>query len=66
MQLEFIQSKDLGFTKDQVLIVDDVYTLSNKATAFKEEVEQTWPSGKCYIEQLFTKHHLSEVNTSFF
>ena len=39
MQLKFIQSKDVGFTKDQVLIVDDVYTLGEKATAFKEEVE---------------------------
>jgi len=37
----FIQSKDLGVSpKDQVLIVDDVYIMSNKPTAFKEEVEQ--------------------------
>ena len=37
-QLQYIQNKDLGFSKEQVLIVDDVYTLGNKRASFKEEV----------------------------
>ncbi|WP_025665220.1 ABC transporter permease [Aquimarina megaterium] len=39
-QLQFIQNKDLGFTKDQVLIIDDVYAAENKIASFKEEVQQ--------------------------
>ncbi|CAM3458744.1 ABC transporter permease [Zobellia roscoffensis] len=39
-QLKFIQGKDLGFSKDQVLIVNDVYVAGSKATSFKEEVKQ--------------------------
>ncbi|GAA3514270.1 ABC transporter permease [Aquimarina addita] len=39
-QLKFIQNKDLGFMKDQVLIVDDVYTIGNKRQAFKEQIQQ--------------------------
>ncbi|MCP4974900.1 MAG: FtsX-like permease family protein [Maribacter sp.] len=38
-QLDYIQNKDLGFSKDQVLIVNDVFSLDNKATSFKEEVK---------------------------
>lgn len=37
-QLDFIQSKDLGFSKDQVLIVNDVYGAGDKANALKQEV----------------------------
>jgi len=39
-QLDYIQNKDLGFSKDQVLIVNDVFSLDNKATSFKEEVKK--------------------------
>lgn len=37
-QLDFIQGKDLGFSKDQVLIVNDVYGARDKADVFKQEV----------------------------
>ncbi|UOY09043.1 ABC transporter permease [Muricauda sp. SCSIO 64092] len=37
-QLNFIQNKDLGFSKDQVLIVNDVYMIGDQSTSFKEEV----------------------------
>ncbi|WP_396591277.1 ABC transporter permease [Allomuricauda sp. R78024] len=37
-QLDFIQSKDLGFSKDQVLIIEDAYAAGDNAQAFKEEV----------------------------
>lgn len=39
-QLNYIQNKDLGFSKDQVLVVNDVFTLDSKATSFKEEVKK--------------------------
>jgi putative ABC transport system permease protein len=39
-QLNFIQTKDLGFKKDQVLIIDGAYSLQNNAEAFKHEVMQ--------------------------
>jgi putative ABC transport system permease protein len=37
-QLNFIQSKKLGFNKDQVLMVDDANELRSGAVAFKNEV----------------------------
>ncbi|MEL6918181.1 MAG: ABC transporter permease, partial [Bacteroidota bacterium] len=39
-QLNFIQSKDLGFSKDQVLIVNDVFGLGDQGSSFKEEVKK--------------------------
>lgn len=39
-QLKFIQNKDLGFSKDQVLVIEDVYAAGNKITSFKEQVKQ--------------------------
>ncbi len=39
-QLKFIQNKDLGFSRDQVLIIEDVYSIGDKALSFKEEVEK--------------------------
>ena len=39
-QLNFIQNTKLGFNKDQVLIVNDVYALDKNLNAFKNEVLQ--------------------------
>jgi putative ABC transport system permease protein len=39
-QLKYIQSKDLGFKKDQVLIVNDAYTLGDNVNAFKNKILQ--------------------------
>lgn len=39
-QLDFIQSKNLGFSKNQVLIIEDAFALGDKAPSFKEEVKQ--------------------------
>ena len=39
-QLKYIQNKELGFSKDQVLVVNDVYTAGPKANSFKEQVKQ--------------------------
>ncbi|MBO0321073.1 ABC transporter permease [Muricauda sp. CAU 1633] len=37
-QLQFIQSKDLGFTKDQILLVDDVFAVGDQTQSFKDEI----------------------------
>ena len=37
-QLNYIQTKNLGFNKDQVLVIDGAYALGNNAQAFKNEV----------------------------
>jgi putative ABC transport system permease protein len=39
-QLNFIQTKNLGFNKDQVLIINDAYALDQKTQAFKNEMLQ--------------------------
>jgi putative ABC transport system permease protein len=37
-QLNYMQNKDLGFSKDQVLLISDTFSLGSKAEAFKEEI----------------------------
>ena len=37
-QLNYIQTKKLGFNKDQVIMIDDVYALGDKRVAFKDEI----------------------------
>lgn len=37
-QLNYIQTKKLGFNKDQMLIVNDAYALNSQVKAFKEQV----------------------------
>ncbi len=39
-QLKFIQNKDIGYAKDQVLIINDVYAIKNKIESFKEEIQK--------------------------
>lgn len=39
-QLRFMQNKDLGYTKDQVLLVNNMNRLNEQADSFKEEVLQ--------------------------
>jgi putative ABC transport system permease protein len=39
-QLSYIQNKNLGFNKDQVIMVDDSYALGDKRQTFKNEVKQ--------------------------
>ena len=37
-QINFIQQKNLGYNKDQILVINDAYALDKKAITFKEEV----------------------------
>ncbi len=39
-QLKYIQNKDLGYNRDHILIVKNVWTLGNSANTFKQEVKQ--------------------------
>jgi putative ABC transport system permease protein len=39
-QLNYIQTKKLGFNKDQVIIVDDVYALGENRVSFKDQIKQ--------------------------
>lgn len=39
-QLQYIQNKNLGFNKDQIIMIDDLYALGNQRLAFKEAVMQ--------------------------
>ncbi|EMR02752.1 ABC transporter permease [Cesiribacter andamanensis] len=39
-QLAYIQTKNLGFDKEQVLVVENTWVLENRAAAFKNEVLQ--------------------------
>ncbi|AHM62857.1 hypothetical protein D770_23060 [Flammeovirgaceae bacterium 311] len=39
-QLSYMQNKNLGFNKEQVLIVENTWVLENRAAAFKNEVLQ--------------------------
>ena len=39
-QLKFIQSKDLGYNRNQVLIIKNTYPLGNNAKVFKDEILQ--------------------------
>jgi putative ABC transport system permease protein len=37
-QLNFMQNKKLGYDKDQVLVINDAYTLGNNLNAFKQQL----------------------------
>ncbi|MFD2100101.1 ABC transporter permease [Flagellimonas iocasae] len=39
-QLDYINNKDLGYSKDQILLIDDVYTAGTRMETFKQEVKQ--------------------------
>ena len=38
MQLNYIQNKNLGFNKDQVIVVDDAYALGDGRVSYKNEI----------------------------
>ena len=39
-QLKYIQGKDLGFTKDQIVLINDTYAAGSQVQVFKQEVAQ--------------------------
>lgn len=40
-QLNYIQKKELGFNKNQVIMVEDIYALGEQAQSFKDEIVQS-------------------------
>ncbi len=39
-QLKYIQNKELGYSKDHVLVIEDVYAAGNQVQTFKQKVKQ--------------------------
>lgn len=39
-QLDYIQKKQLGFNKEQVIIIEDTYTINEQRASFKENLQQ--------------------------
>jgi putative ABC transport system permease protein len=39
-QLKYIQSRDIGYNRDQVVVIKNTYELGNQASIFKQEVKQ--------------------------
>lgn len=64
-QLKFIQGKDLGFTKNQVLLIDDTYAVGSQVRAFKEEVTQLGQVKSATLSGFLPTPSIRN-NTSFF
>jgi putative ABC transport system permease protein len=64
-QLEFIQSKDLGFDKEQVLVINDTYAAGQNLSAFKQEVLNL-SAVKSATVSSFMPTPSSRSNSSFF
>jgi putative ABC transport system permease protein len=64
-QLRYIQHKELGFSKDHVLVVEDMNMVSNGGQAFKEEVERLSQVRNATLSSYFPTPS-SRSNSSFF
>lgn len=64
-QLNFIQGKDLGFTKDQIVLVDDVFAAGSQVDTFKEEVLKLGKVQNATLSSYWPTPS-SRSNTSFF
>ena len=65
-QLNYIQTKDLGFKKEQVLIVNDAYSLKNNADAFKNDVLQMNGVSSASLSAYLPVDNSSRRDQSFF
>ncbi|MEM8927162.1 MAG: FtsX-like permease family protein, partial [Bacteroidota bacterium] len=64
-QLSFIQGKNLGFKKEQIVLIDDVFAAENQTTTFKEEVSKLSQVESATLSS-FLPTPSSRSNTSFF
>ena len=64
-QLEFIQSKDLGYNKGQVLIIENAFAAGDNAHVIKEEIQQLGQVSNVTLTG-FLPTPSSRSNTSFF
>ena len=64
-QLNFIQGKNLGFKKEQVVLIDDAFAAGNQVNTFKEEVLKLSNVESATLSS-FLPTPSSRSNTSFF
>ncbi|MFD2100102.1 ABC transporter permease [Flagellimonas iocasae] len=64
-QLQFIQNKDLGFTKDQIVLVDDVFAVGDQTQALKDEIMSLSQVESTTLSYFFPTPS-SRSNSSFF
>ena len=64
-QLKFIQGKDLGFTKNQIVLIEDAYAIGSQVKVFKEEVVQLGQVKSATLSSYLPTPSLRN-NTSFF
>ncbi|WP_350286669.1 ABC transporter permease [uncultured Croceitalea sp.] len=64
-QLKFIQGKDLGFTKNQVVLINDTHAVGNQVQTFKEQVTQLGQVERATLSD-FMPTPSSRSNSSFF
>jgi putative ABC transport system permease protein len=65
-QLKYIQSKDLGYNRDHILIVKNVWALGNGADAFKQEVRQVAGVQNATLSNSLPTDNDNDNTTSFF
>jgi putative ABC transport system permease protein len=64
-QLKFIQNKDLGFDKEQVLVINDTYAAGQRVKAFKQDILNL-SAVKSATLSSFMPTPSSRSNSSFF
>ncbi len=64
-QLNYIQGKDLGFSKEQVILIEDTFAAGKQVDTFKEEVVKLGPVQSATLSS-FLPTPSARSNTSFF
>jgi putative ABC transport system permease protein len=65
-QLSFIQNRQLGFNREQVLIINDTQALGSKMQSFKNEITKELPEVKSGTVSSYLPVPSWRSNTSFF
>jgi len=65
-QLKYIQNKDLGYNRDHILIVKNVWTLGKGANAFKQGVKQLAGVQNATLSNSLPTDNGGDNTTSFF
>ncbi|MFT4024640.1 MAG: ABC transporter permease [Flavihumibacter sp.] len=65
-QLHFIQNKDIGFNKDQVLIINDAFSLGDNMKFFRDEIARQSGVQSATISSFLPVSNSSRSDDSFF
>jgi putative ABC transport system permease protein len=65
-QLKYIQNKDLGYNRDHILIVKNVWALGNGANAFKQEIKELVGVQSATLSNSLPTDNGNDNTTSFF